>query len=122
MSAYLFVVAFTIFIIGTIGPIITSAFYEYILKRCIPSTLNNKSILVKLLRNKNLITTAHTFTQGRGKQLISKTCLTFGILSIFVANVLMLFTNFNSDQTRDLALFVGLWAATLISLASYLKD
>jgi hypothetical protein len=122
MVSYLFVVAFTIFIIGILGPIIVSSIYEYFFKKCAASTLNNKSLLVKFFRDKHLMSLANIFTEGRGQQILRKMCLILGITSIFVANILMLFTNFNSEQTRDLALFVGLWAATLISLASYLKD
>jgi hypothetical protein len=121
MTSYLFVVAFTIFIIGILGPIVVSSVYEFLFKKCAASTLNNKCLLVKLFRNKYLLYLANIFTEGKSQQIICKMCLTLGIASIFVANILMLFTNFDSEQTRDLALFVGLWAATLISLASFLK-
>ncbi len=119
MTPYLFVVAFLVFILGTTGPIIITIVYEYILKR-FGVFIDPKTNQV--LRNPKVLKIAELIADCRPKKMLSKACFIFGLLSIVTSGSLMLFVGFENNQTRDLALFVGLWASTLFGLANYLKD
>jgi hypothetical protein len=57
--------------------------------------------------------------------ILEKVCFTFGVLSVFFSLTIMLLfggsTDLESAHNQRLALFVGLWAPTLIGIANYLK-
>lgn len=57
--------------------------------------------------------------------LLEKACFAFGVLSIpaslFVMFIFGAPDNANVDYNQKMALFIGLWAPTLISIANYLK-
>ena len=119
MTAYLFVLAFMVFILGTVGPILIVLAYEFTLKK-FGFYIDNKTNTI--LRNPKLIKMAEVFADCRPKKVLSRACFIFGIMSILASASLMLAIGFESDQTRDLGLFVGLWASTLFGLANYLKN
>jgi hypothetical protein len=118
MTPYLFVLAFIVFILGTVGPIILTLIYETLLKK-FSIFIDDKTNT--FLRNNKVLKAAQIISCNP-KKCLSKVCFTFGLMSIAVSATFMLIIDFNNDQTRDLALFVGLWASTLFGLANYLKD
>jgi hypothetical protein len=119
MTPYLFVLAFMIFILGTVGPIIGILLYELLLKKFGMYTDKRTN---KLLRNPFLLNITKIFTDSTPKKFLCEACFSFGVLSIISSVCLMLFIGFENSQTRDLALFVGLWASTLFGLANFFKE
>lgn len=113
MTPYLFVLAFLVFIIGTVSPIVFALVYEVLLKKFTFSLSLRKSKFLKL---------AILFTDCNPRCALSKACFFFGLFSIIVSACLMLLIGFESDKTRDLGLFVGLWASTLFGLANFFKN
>jgi len=107
MTPSLLVSVFAAFIIGTVGPVIGILLYSFFVKKI------NKSFVLNLTK---------LFTESKPKMFLSSSCCFLGILSIGVSFFLMLFIGFENSQTRDLGLFVGLWASTLFSLANFLKN
>jgi len=119
MTPYLFVVAFIVFILGTIGPVLLIAFYEFVLRK-FGIFLDKKTNT--FLRSPKLLKAAEMFADCQPRKTLSKICFFFGLMSIVSSATLMLIIGFDSDQVRDLGLFVGLWASTLFGLANYLKN
>ena len=119
MTPYLFVVAFLVFILGTVGPVVITMMYEHILKR-FGIFIDPKTN--QILRNPKLLKIAELMSDCKPKKMLSRACFIFGLMSIVTSASLMLFVGFENSQTRDLALFVGLWASTLFGLANYLKN
>jgi hypothetical protein len=118
MTAYLFVLAFMVFILGTVGPVLSVLAYEFALKK-FGMFIDPKTNQV--LRNPKLVKMAEVFTDCKPKKVLSRACFVFGLMSIVASATLILAVGFESDQIRDLGLFVGLWASTLFGLANYLK-
>jgi hypothetical protein len=118
MTPYLFVVAFLVFILGTVGPILITMIYEFFIKK-FGIFIDPKTNQV--LRNPKFLKIAELISDCKPKKMLSRACFFFGLMSILVSASLMLAVGFESDQTRDLGLFIGLWASTLFGLANYLK-
>ena len=118
MTPYLFVVAFLIFILGTAGTVTTTIIYERFLKKY-NIFINPK--INRIFKNQKLLKITELILDSKPKKMLSNTCFIFGLLSIVTSAFLMLFIGFENSQTRDLGLFVGLWASTLFGLANFLK-
>ena len=112
MTPYLFVFAFMVFITGVIGPVICNLLYNLFFKNSKNESLNNYFL-------HNL---TELFTEGEQKKFLSRSCFSLGLLSVGTSACLMLFIGFENPQTRDLGLFVGLWASTLLGFANYFKN
>jgi hypothetical protein len=119
MSAYFFVLAFIVFILGTIVPVVGILLYEFLIKK-FGIYVDKKTN--KVLRNPFLLNLTSLFTDNTPKKFLCKACFSFGLMSIVSSASLMLLVGFDSDQIRDLGLFVGLWASTLFGIANFLKD
>lgn len=107
MTPSLLVLVFAAFIVGTVGPVIGILLYSFFVKKI------NKPFVLNLTK---------VFTGNKPKMFLSSSCCFLGILSIGVSLFLTLFIGFENNLTRDLGLFVGLWAVTLFSLASFFKN
>jgi len=113
MTPYLFVLAFTCFVIALVGPILLALGYEQALR---------KIGFLSFLRNTKFFKLYEFISTCVPKIALRRACVLLGVMSILVSGSLMLIFGFDNHLTRDLSLFVGLWATTLFGIANFLKD
>jgi len=104
------------FIVGIILPEIVYSFFKKEKKKGIQRRTTDKEIT-----KNGWFTPVISFLRQDPRNLLSRTCLAFGIIILIITFLLIISVDISSLFLKELTLLLAPWPPTLIALAVYFK-